>query len=160
MANYQRLQAFLAKCGQQEPIGLAKDLAELLDQYLSTEKQAIVGGRRFASAKAADVSEMCDLLGLPSQRHSGLLADLDNLPSLDCRALNQLYSLAGAEGNAKRRTIKGSQLIIEIIGPDGQTVQSAALPVLDPRGKKDPALMRRAETVWSLLDVPEFSDVG
>ena len=46
--------------------------------------------------------------------------------------------------------------MIEILDGQGRVVQSNALGILGPRDENDPAMMRRAELVWSMLDLPEY----
>lgn len=156
MANFYRLKSFLAKCGDEIPQGMVAELGHRLECYLLAEQQALNSGRGFASAKAGVVTDFCAVLGVKPDQYQNLISRLDALPWLDCLALMQLHNLGKAKGKYKHRRQNQTNILIEVVDEQGRPIQSTAMPILDARGERDPALMRRADTVWSLLGLPEY----
>ena len=156
LANIGRLEAFLAKCGGSMPKDLIHSLARQLCRYLEAENQALANGRKYSSADPRHVARLCEVLRVDLGGFEGLETRISTLPALDVMGLIKLRALEDAGGQYKRRQDQAGQVLIEILDGQGRVVQSNALGILGPRDENDPAMMRRAELVWSMLDLPEY----
>ncbi len=158
LANIGRLETFLAKCGDSLPKGLVDSLSRQLWRYLENENQALADGRKYISAAPRHITRLCEVLRLDMSELRVLGDGMSALPALDVMGLIKLRALEDAGGQYKRRRDGAGQVLIEILDGQGRVAQTNAMSTLGPRDENDPAMMRRAELVWSMLALPEYPE--
>lgn len=151
LANYLRLQGFLAKVqGGLDPATRA-GLAGKLEGYLGAERESILAGRLYATCRAEDVSRLIRALSLDPEPWSGLLDRLRAMPVPDFLGLRALKRLEGVRGRLRRRERAG-QVYVEVADAQGRVLAGAALPLAGPDGAPSPENQTRADMVCRLLE--------
>ena len=151
LANYGRLQGFLARvAGGLDPATWA-GLAGRLKAYLGAEQEALGAGRAYATCRARDAAGLIQALGLDPAPWAELLARLEGMPAPDFLGLRALKRLEGARGILRRRERAG-MIYLEVTDAQDRVVAGAALPLAGPDGTPDPENRARADMVCWLLE--------